>query len=174
MRSLTSKVGLAAAALLLLAACGGASDTSNTTEQQTDLVEATPTVAASGEVGTAIDLGDGVKVRMYDLAGFTPPVNTSNYTKGDRAMTFMFEIDNGSKADVDPAALAVTSKATADCVDIFNADIGIAGPPAEAVKPGTKSTFKWAIACPGKSGDEVKIQATFDGAKYVEIIGKLP
>lgn len=174
MHHLARKITLLIVSFLALAGCGGGTSDSPAVDNPEDLITSTPTPAATGDFGTPVDLGTGVLVRMYGLTPFNPPANTPNFAPGSKAMTFNFEINNTSKAPVDPSAMIVTSAATEDCVDIFNADIGISGPPASAVKPGSKIDFKWAIACKGKTGDAVKVTATFDGSTFVEITGKLP
>ena len=102
---------LLGASALVLTACGGSTDgTAKTNGDNQDLV--TNTTDATGAVGSDIDLGNGVVIKLSDPQHFAPTQFASNYVKGQTANLFEATVtNNGSKA-VDWATVSFVSTTT--------------------------------------------------------------
>ncbi len=159
---------------LLLASCG--SDTvGNQTAQQEDLVEApVQEVQASGGFDNAVKTPAGVSYTLSSPSKFVPGKFAAGQLLDQSYQGFKVSITNNSSADLDLATLIVKGvTSSGECVDIFDGDNSFNGAPQEGLAKGATITFGWALSCPGKSGDELKVNLSNAEVSIVEIVGKL-
>ena len=165
---------LLGASTLILTACGGGSTegTATTNGENQDLV--TNTTDATGAVGSDIDLGNGVVIKLSDPQHFAPTQFASNYVKGQTANLFEATVtNNGSKA-VDWATVSFVSTTTnaGACPEVLDGDIGVNGQPQGSLAAGDSATFKFGVACDTKAGAELNVLISVAG-KTAEVKGKL-
>lgn len=164
---------LLGAGALVLTACGSSTDgTATTNGDNQDLV--TNTTDATGAVGSDIDLGNGVVIKLSDPQHFAPTQFASNYVKGQTANLFEATVtNNGSKA-VDWATVSFVSTTTnaGACPEVLDGDSGVTGQPQGSLAAGTSATFKFGVACDTKSGAELNVLISVEG-KTAEVKGKL-
>lgn len=158
---------------LLLTSCGGGGE--NQTAQQEDLVAApAQEVQASGGFDNAVKTPAGVSYTLSAPAKYVPGKFAAGQLLGQSYQGFKVSITNNSSADLDLATLIVKGVTPGgECVDIFDGDNSFNGAPQEALAKGAAITFGWALSCPGKSGDELKVNLSNAEVSIVEIVGKL-
>ncbi|HUW78762.1 MAG TPA: hypothetical protein VMV52_08455 [Candidatus Nanopelagicaceae bacterium] len=159
-----------------LAACGGGGGGAKATGDSSALVTNSKAAAqASGSFGSVVTLPDGTAFTLDKLAIFTPTGFSSGQIAGQTNNSFEISVKNGTSAALDLSALILTTTTSNGdaCVDIFDGQVGLEGPPADPVAVGATATFKWAVSCPGKSGDPLDISMTTDGTTNVDVKGKL-
>ncbi|MBU6264134.1 MAG: hypothetical protein KGM39_05105 [Actinomycetales bacterium] len=164
---------IGAAAALVLTACGGSTDgTATTNGNNQDLV--TNTTDATGAVGSDIDLGNGVTIKLSDPQSFAPTQFASNYAKGQTANLFEATVTNKSSKAVDWATVSFVSTTTAGgaCPEVLDGDAGVDGQPQGSLAAGQSATFKFGVACDTKPGAELNVLISVAG-KTAEVKGKL-
>ena len=164
---------LMGAAALVLTACGGSTDgTATTNGNNQDLV--TNTTDATGAVGSDIDLGNGVTIKLSDPQSFAPTAFASNYAKGQTANLFEATVTNNSSKAVDWATVSFVSTTTAAgaCPEVLDADSGVDGQPQGSLAAGQSASFKFGVACDTKPGAELNVLISVAG-KTAEVKGKL-
>ena len=165
---------IGAAAALTLTACGGGSTdgTAVTNGKNQDLV--TNTTDATGAVGSDIDLGNGVTIKLSDPQSFAPTQFASNYAKGQTANLFEATVTNGSKSAIDWATVSfvITTSNGGACPDVLDGDAGVNGQPTDPLAAGASETFKFGIACDVKPGADLNVKITV-GDKSADVKAKL-
>ena len=165
--------------VLALASCGGGNSggqAPGNSAQSSALVTAPSSAPqASGAFGSVVTLPSHVSFTLNKLAMFIPTKFSSGQIDGQTYNSFEITVKNATTAPLDLGALILTSVAgtTGDCVDIFDGQVGLQGAPSDPVAAGGTTMFKWAISCPGKSGDPLTISMTTDGVTNVQVTGKL-
>ena len=162
---------LAIATALMLTACGG-----NATDATTDAAATTETTAAAvatAEWDIALDMGNGVSVKVTAPATFTPGSFASNYLPGQTADLFNVEVTNSGSGAFDLSAISLApTSGEAFCSDVLDGDNGINGAPTEPLAAGATVSFKYGIACDAKVGDPLTLGLTV-GDKSVNFVGTL-
>jgi hypothetical protein len=151
-----------------LAACGGGKTGGKASTDSSSLVTNTSAAPqASGSFGSVVTLPSKVAFTINKLAVFKPTSFSAGQIDGQTYNSFEIAVKNGSSAALDLSTLILTTTTVSDgaCVDIFDGQVGLAGAPSEMVVVGGTATFKWAVSCPGKSGDPLTISMTTDGTK---------
>jgi hypothetical protein len=158
-------------AVLLLAACGGSSAPSKTDNQA--LVQNTAAAAqGSGAFGAALATTDGAAFTLSTPASFTPGHFASGQLPGQTYVAFNISVT--PKVDLNLSAMTVTATTPSGaCADILDGDNAIQGAPPTAIPAGTTTSFKWALSCPGKSGDALTVLLSNNNVSLVQALGKL-
>jgi len=90
------------------------------------------------------------------------------------------QINNAISISVSPktalnlASMIVTATTPAGtCADILDGDNGFTGAPQTPLAAGSATTIKWAISCPGKSGDALTFLISNNNVSLVQVTGKI-
>jgi len=157
--------------VLTLSACGGSS--TPVVKDSKALVEAPVLKAqAAGAFGAALVTTDGSSFTLSSPTRMTPGHFASGQLPGQ--INDAISIAVTPKASLNLASMIVTASTPAGaCADILDGDNGFTGAPQTALAAGSATTIKWAISCPGKSGDALTFAINNNNASLVEVTGKL-
>ena len=157
--------------VLTLSACGGSS--APVVKDSKALVEAPVLKAqAAGAFGAALVTTDGSSFTLSSPTPMTPGHYASGQLPGQ--VNDAISIAVTPKVALNLASMIVTATTPAGtCADILDGDNGFTGAPQSALAAGSASTIKWAISCPGKSGDALTFSISNNNANLVEVTGKL-
>lgn len=165
---------------LALTSCGGSGQSSgkasgSSSDSSALVSTATAAPQASGSFGSVVTLPSGVAFTIDKQAIFTPTKFSSGQIDGQRFNSFEITVKNAAATPLDLGTLILTTTTAADagCVDIFDGQVGLQGAPSNPVAAGGTTTFKWAVSCPGKTGDPLDVNLTTDGTTSVDVKGKL-
>jgi hypothetical protein len=161
---------------LSLVACGGSKSGGKAVTDSSSLITNTSAAPqASGSFGSVVTLPDKVAFTLDKLAVFVPTKFSAGQIDGQTFNSFEITVKNGSTTELDLSTLILTTTTVASgaCVDIFDGQVGLGGAPSTPLAAGASTTFKWAVSCPGKSGDLLDISMTTDGTTNVDVKGKL-
>ena len=160
--------------LFSLAACAGNSESKSSAPQETLVDEPAQVVKASGGFDAAVITADGANYTISAPSKFTPGKFATGHIPGQSYQAFAIAITNGAKTDLDLATLIVKGRiAGKECVDIFDGDNKIDGAPQAPLAANSTLAFRWALSCPGKSGDKLSVLLSNHGSAVVEITGNL-
>lgn len=174
-----SKFYLTIAALsstLILSGCGGGGEGATESTSQAEELIAPPTeeVQASGGFNSPVKIPSGVSFTLSEPAAFKPGKFAAGQLPGYRNQQFKVDITNGSSTAIDLTTLIITgTSATGACVDIFDGDNGMEGAPQEPLAAGKSITFNWGLSCSGKSGEDLSLVLSNEGAAIIEVTGKV-
>jgi hypothetical protein len=157
--------------VLTLSACGGSS--APVVKDSKALVETTVAKAqAAGAFGAALVTTDGSSFTLSAPTPMTPGHFASGQLPGQ--INDAISIAVTPKAALNLASMIVTASTPAGaCADILDGDNGFTGAPQSALAAGSSTTVKWAISCPGKSGDALTFLISNNNVSLVQVTGKL-
>ncbi len=157
-------------AVLLLAACGSSAPSSKDNQA---LVQNTVAAAqGSGAFGATLATTDGASFTLSTPSSFTPGHFASGQIPGQLFVSFSISVT--PKVALNLSAMTVTATTPSGaCADILDGDNAIQGAPQAALPAGAASTFKWALSCPGKSGDALTVLLSNNNVSLVQALGKL-
>jgi len=157
--------------VLTLSACGGSSAPA-VKDSQALVTTAVSKPQAVGTFGSALATTDGSSFTLAAPAPMTPGHYASGQLPG--------QINNAISISVTPkvalnlASMIVTATTPAGtCADILDGDNGFTGAPQTPLAAGSATTIKWAISCPGKSGDALTFLISNNNVSLVQATGKL-
>lgn len=165
---------LALTSALVLSACGGKSE--STTTQSTEELIAPPAqeVQASGGFNTPVKIPSGVSFTLSEPATFRPGKFAAGQLPGQRYQQFKVSITNSSATAIDLTTLIVSGTTSSGiCVDVFDGDNGMEGAPQEPLAAGKSISFNWGLSCQGKTGEDLSLVLSNDGAAIIKVTGKL-
>lgn len=125
-------------------------------------------------LGKPIDLAGSVSLTVSELAEFKPKDPEALGVEG-RPQIMDITVENKGSQSFDLSSFIIletslASDSSISCFDVFEADSGVSGVPADPIVAAGKSvTFKWAMVCPAPKGDDLTMtislsdtdQATF-------------
>ena len=127
-----------------------------------------------GGFGNEIDLGNDLFLTVTDPQAFSAKDPEALGVEG-RPLSMTITVANkGSKA-VDIASFTILqsafdSDASLSCFDVFEEASGIVGLPMDTIiKPGSTTTFPWAIVCPTREGDGLHLTFSVTGEEQVTL-----
>ena len=157
-------------AIFLLAACGSTAPASMDTQS---LVQNTVAAAqGSGAFGAALATSDGASFTLSTPTSFTPGHFASGQIPGQTFVSFSISVTPKVALNLSSMTVTATTPAGA-CADILDGDNAIQGAPPTELAAGSTTTFKWALSCPGKSGDALTVLITNNNVSLVQALGKL-
>jgi hypothetical protein len=169
-----SLLALGFASTLLLTACGGSTEVASTESGEELVTPVEQEVQASGSFNSAVTIPSGVSFTLSEPSAFRPGKFAAGQLPGLLNQQFKVQITNGSTAPVDLTTLIVQgTTATGTCVDIFDGDNGMEGAPQEPLAVGKSISFNWGLSCDGKTGEDLSLILSNEGAAVIEVTGKL-
>ena len=125
-------------------------------------------------LGSPIDLAGSISLTVSELAEFKAKDPEALGVEG-RPQIMDITVENKGSSDFDLSSFIIlettlASDPSISCFDVFEADSGVSGVPLDPIiKPGSSTTFKWAMVCPAPKGDDLTMtislsdsdQATF-------------
>jgi hypothetical protein len=155
--------------VLTLSACGGSS--APVVKDSKALVEtAVAKPEVTGAFGAALATTDGSSFTLSAPTPMTPGHFASGQLPGQ--INNAISIAVTPKGSVNLASMIITATTPAgNCADILDGDNGFTGAPQTALTSAT--TIKWALSCPGKSGDALTVLISNNNVALVQAVGKL-